>query len=365
MVIVAGASSFLGKHITQALLDKNYCVIGSVRSEEQGEKLLNEFNNAKFSYEIVRDTEVKHAFDYVLDRHQNVDKFIDAVGTIPLGVNYERQLIRRSAKGVIHILQSIRHHAPNVFFHQECSRERRTELQFVSQDPNFVVDESSWNPDNVIAGKESPQAAYFYSKAVSEKEAWSFVDKQRTHFKRVTVLPAYTFGPQCFDVDVSDNLGDSTEILHSIFDLKKNYTIPQIKGLFVDARDVALAHVLALEKEEAIGKRLLLASEEFTGEAIVGILNQHYPALQFPEATVEKIGLKFDNKNTVENLRMESLIPLETSIKDGFDQYLKVKGIICYFFHMQKTLKIHEYYMENNHDIRWHRLYSFHFRVVL
>ena len=156
MVIVAGASSFLGKHITQALLDKNYCVIGSVRSEEQGEKLLNEFNNAKFSYEIVRDTEVKHAFDYVLDRHQNVDKFIDAVGTIPLGVNYERQLIRRSAKGVIHILQSIRHHAPNVKKVVLTSSLAACLNVKQSADPNFVVDESSWNPDNVIAGKESP-----------------------------------------------------------------------------------------------------------------------------------------------------------------------------------------------------------------
>ena len=155
-VLVSGANGFIAQHIVKQLLEKGYTVIGTVRSAAKGESLKQLTNSDKFSYEIVRDTEVKHAFDYVLDRHQNVDKFIDAVGTIPLGVNYERQLIRRSAKGVIHILQSIRHHAPNVKKVVLTSSLAACLNVKQSADPNFVVDESSWNPDNVIAGKESP-----------------------------------------------------------------------------------------------------------------------------------------------------------------------------------------------------------------
>ena len=55
---------------------------------------------------------------------------------------------------------------------------------------------------------------------------------------------------------------------------------PTINYLFVDVRDVALAHVLAAEKAEAGGKRLFIVSGRFCMKEVVEIIGDAFPELK-------------------------------------------------------------------------------------
>ncbi|EGW34447.1 uncharacterized protein SPAPADRAFT_59875 [Spathaspora passalidarum NRRL Y-27907] len=328
-VFVAGATGFIGKHVVKQLLEQNYYVVGSVRSKEKGDALTVLLANPNFNYEIVEEIEEKGAFDLALKKFPNVSVFIDAATPLPIGVNYDKQLIKRSSKGIEHILHSIKEYGVNVRRVVMTSSIAACMNFEQANNPAYVVDPTKWNPDSHHAGKDTPVTAYFYAKAAAEKAAWDFVQKKKCNFTLTTILPGYTFGPHAFDTNVSDVLNTSTEIINKIAGLSPNDYIPNFGGLFVDVRDVARAHILAFEKPPAAEKRLILVSEEFSAQTIVNILHKFYPALQLPVGEPNKplLGLKFNNEETRKILAFE-LVPLETSIKDTFDQIFRARGIL-------------------------------------
>jgi nucleoside-diphosphate-sugar epimerase len=52
---------------------------------------------------------------------------------------------------------------------------------------------------------------------------------------------------------------------------------PTGNHLFVDVRDIALAHVLAVEKEEAGGQRFFVTAGNFSNAEIVKIIDEEFP----------------------------------------------------------------------------------------
>ncbi|CAI5755996.1 unnamed protein product [Candida verbasci] len=329
-VLVAGASGYIGKHIVQHLINKSYSVIGQVRTEEKGDRLKSLLNSPNFKYVVIEDAEEKGAFDKLFKEHPEIQIVIDSASPLPIGTNYEKRLIKRTAKGVKAILKSIEDHAPNVKRVVLTSSVAACMNAEQAQDPNFIVDEHKWNPDKHSAGKNNAKSAYFYAKANAEREAWEYMKKKR-HFTLSTILPGFTFGPQCFDEDISDIFDTSIEMIRNIFDLHQADPVPDEKGLFVDVRDVAQAHIDAFEKDEAQGKRLIMASEDFSGQEIIDILHKNYPSVttQLPTGHPNKdyANLKFDNHETMEILNIPCR-SLESSIKDEYDQYLRTHGII-------------------------------------
>ena len=55
---------------------------------------------------------------------------------------------------------------------------------------------------------------------------------------------------------------------------------PTRNFLFVDVRDVALAHILAAEKDEAGGKRLFIVGGRYCNKEIAKIIGEAYPELK-------------------------------------------------------------------------------------
>ena len=63
---------------------------------------------------VAKDSEAKDAFDKALKTHPETEVFIDTASSLPIGVNYDKQLIKRTAKGVKNILTSIKYHGIHV-----------------------------------------------------------------------------------------------------------------------------------------------------------------------------------------------------------------------------------------------------------
>jgi nucleoside-diphosphate-sugar epimerase len=100
---------------------------------------------------------------------------------------------------------------------------------------------------------------------------------------------------------------------------------PTGNHLFVDVRDLALGHALAVERAEAAGKRFFMVGGKFSNKEIAGIIADEFPALREKLPTGDALepgdypargSYGFDNTRSREVLGM-TYRPLRESIVDA------------------------------------------------
>lgn len=114
-VFVSGASGFIAQHIISLLLEQNYKVIGSVRSNEKAEHVLSNFNhNPNLTLEIVKDLASLTAFDEVFKKHGDEIKIVlHAASPVVFQVdNFEKDILIPAVNGVKSMLNAILKYAP-------------------------------------------------------------------------------------------------------------------------------------------------------------------------------------------------------------------------------------------------------------
>ena len=114
-----------------------------------------------------------------------------------------------------------------------------------------VLDEEDWSDLN----KASP---YEHSKTAAEKAAWDFVAElpEESKFELATINPGLVIGPLLINKKCT-----SFQVVRQLLERDMS-AVPDIGMLMVDLRDVAKAHILALTKPEAAGKRHILSAAE-------------------------------------------------------------------------------------------------------
>ncbi|HJQ42584.1 MAG TPA: NAD-dependent epimerase/dehydratase family protein, partial [Jatrophihabitantaceae bacterium] len=101
---------------------------------------------------------------------------------------------------------------------------------------------------------DSTQTPYTRSKVLAERAAWDFV-REREAVQLLTVLvPSAIIGPM-----LSTRVSYSHQVLERI--LGGMPGLPRFGFCYTDVRDVAAAHVTALETAEAAGERFVIAGE--------------------------------------------------------------------------------------------------------
>jgi dihydroflavonol-4-reductase len=146
-------------------------------------------------------------------------------------------------------------------------------------DSEHVLTEADWNQHSSL--ERNP---YYYSKTLAEKEAWRIVnegiDGKKPGYDLVVINPFLVVGPA-----LTAALNPSNQVFADM--LKGTYPgIMRIAWGFVDVRDVALAHVLALETEKAQG-RYICANVTVGMREVVEILQ----AAGYGHYKLPKIGL--------------------------------------------------------------------------
>ncbi len=125
---------------------------------------------------------------------------------------------------------------------------------------DHVLTESDWNTRSTL--ERNP---YYLSKTLAERAAWAFVERERPRFDLVVINPFLIIGP---------SIGPSLNTSNQLFvDLLKG-TYPGVMNLtwgFVDVRDVAEAHVRAMENDAASG-RYVCAGETIAMRPLVELL---------------------------------------------------------------------------------------------
>lgn len=291
-VLITGSSGFIAQHIVKLLVIEGYNVIGTVRLESKGSKLKKNLESVKpgrFTYELVPDMAVPGAFDDILQKHK-IDVVLHTASPFFYeSTDPERDLIIPAIEGTESIFRCIQKQVQsgikNIKRVVLTSSDAAVYSAEDEQKPNLVFDEASWNEISYSEAVKDPISAYYGAKTFAEKKAWEIAQETEGFPILTTVNPVWVFGPQAFDNEAEGELNTSNEIIRGLLRLKENDTFSNDTGGFIDVRDVARAHVLAFQKEEAAGKRLFMNNDTFSIQMIIDVIHKRFPEYKIPKGT--------------------------------------------------------------------------------
>lgn len=174
--------------------------------------------------------------------------------------------------------------------------------------------EADWNPITEAQAYTSPQSAYLASKTFAERAAWDFVARQKPGFALTTMNPAMVYGPVLRPPPSLSAINTSNARFAALLLGGPGTPCPPtVNYLFVDVRDLALAHVLALRKPVG-GHRFLVTAGNYCNADIARVIGEEFPefrarmptgeALRSGEAPEDGGVNGFDNSKSVEVLGM-------------------------------------------------------------
>ena len=250
IVLVIGGAGFIAAHCIIQLLDGGYKVRATVRDlsrESEVRAMLYEggvtagdrltFIKADLSSIENWDAAVKGC-TYVLHV---------ASPTPILHYKHEDEMIIPATEGVLHVLRAAR----DAGVKRVVLTSAIGAVVYGHPKQTAPYDESTWTD---TTGKATP--AYQKSKTLAEKAAWDFIDREGNGLELSAVNPVAVMGP-VLGADYS----------HSIHLVKNMLTekmpgCPKINSAFVDVRDVASLHLLAMTHPKAAGGRFIATAGE-------------------------------------------------------------------------------------------------------
>ncbi|KAJ6108516.1 hypothetical protein N7523_009839 [Penicillium sp. IBT 18751x] len=329
-VLLTGGSGFIAAHIVDILLQHGFETVVTVRSEDKGKKILEAHPDTpkdKLSYVIVKDVAQAGAFDEAVKSNPPFDYVLHTASPFHFNVQDPvKDFLDPAIKGTTGILHAVKANAPEV--KRVVITSSFAAIVNSKQHPR-VYSEENWNP---VTWEEAmdPANVYRASKTFAEKAAWDFIKKEKPQFDIATINPPLVFGPIVHYLNSLEAINTSNQRMRNIIQGQmKEKIAPTGTFLWVDVRDVALAHVRAIEVPEAGGHRFFITAGYFSNKEIVDIVRDTHPELEpklppkdapgdFPEEIFE-----FDNSKSLQILGLK-YHSFKDTISDTIDSLLAV-----------------------------------------
>ncbi|KAI1374860.1 NAD(P)-binding protein [Hypoxylon crocopeplum] len=329
-VLLTGGSGFIAAHVLELLLKRGYEVTTTVRSETKASQILAKYSGAKLSVFIVPDIAAPDAFNEVISKTPGLE-YVQHTAS-PFHFKWkdaETELLRPAINGTNSILKAIAAYAPSVKRVVVTSSFASIISEADLSNPNKTFSEADWNPSTYEDGLTgSPATAYRVSKKEAEKAAWDFVAREKPNFDVATICPPLVYGPVAHHLDSLSAINTSNARFADLVQGGWKAEVPASGVyLWVDVRDVALAHVNAMERPEAGGLRFFTTAGYYDNRQILRAARKAFPELVdklpasddvkgAPGADFPAEGTyKYDNSRATKVLGIE-WISLEKSVAD-------------------------------------------------
>ena len=259
-VLVTGATGYIGLHCIQQLLDQGYAVNGSLRSLERKDEIFESLESNNTSTEHLK------LFSFNLNEDdgwdegmEGCDYLIHVASPIALERKSEDFFVKPAVAGVKRALKfAKKHKIKKVILTSSVA------AIFHGIELKEYYDESDWSdPENPSIDH------YSKSKTLAEKAAWDFIEAEGKPFEFTVINPALVIGPS-----LSNDLGESNKAIQMVATGKMPVAVPLQFG-YVDVRDVAAAHILAMQKQASDGERFALAEKDMWYEDVAKVLREN------------------------------------------------------------------------------------------
>ncbi|KRM54471.1 SDR family oxidoreductase [Lacticaseibacillus sharpeae] len=287
LVVVTGGSGFIASHIILQLLQQGYAVRTTVRNLDKRALINKMLHNGGLSdlsqLEVVAaDLTHEEPWNSVMAA---ADYAIHVASPTPtLNFKNEDEMIRPAINGVLYVLRAAsRNHVKRVVLTSAYGA-------IFAGHPNQTTPFT----EEVWSDLSQPNIhPYQKSKTMAERAAWDFIANDTTGMELAAVNPVAVMGP-VLSADFSHSNIQIQDLLNG-----KTKAVPRVDSGYVDVRDVAALHILAMTKPAAAGQRFLATTgETYSMLDVANILRTAFPAYaaNLPTKTVPTPLLKLAAK---------------------------------------------------------------------
>ncbi|KAJ6569495.1 NAD-P-binding protein [Mycena capillaripes] len=329
IVLVTGITGFIAAHTALAFLEAGYTVKGTARTAAKAEDWIARFPAYKdfFQYAVVANIVTHGAFNEAI-------KGCDFIAHIASPAHWnqndnETDLLIPAINGTKNLLSATKNEPSikRVVFTSSLAAIIEPTIEAGKN-----VAETEWNPMTYDEAKSTtnPAVAYRASKALAERAFWDFIKDEKPTWDGSSICPCATFAPPIQPLASLSALNASTAFLWDMANGKYKSCVPNVGSpVYVDARDVARAHVRAVERDAAKGQRYLLIGGLYVADQFIDVIHRQFPELRgnLPPADLTKIGhldFKYDSSKATKELGIQ-YTSLQTMVVDTIKSILVLR----------------------------------------
>lgn len=278
LILVTGATGWVGSHIVNTALQFGLGVRLAVRNEAKAQGLITAMrtkygSGAHIEVALLADANQIGAYDEIV---QGVQGIIHSAANMSLSSDYE-EVVTGAVQGYKTLLEAAHSQGKAI------KRVILTSSSFAVADSNLDSNKpvqrlnvNSWNQETANQAKTNPNAlnVYVASKVESERFAWNFVETHKPAFILNTVCPSVCWGEKVIGTEY---LSSGQVVRKVAFEADQVITGILTSQYFVDVNDVALLHILAATKEDIVNERILGYSEVFTWDQVIDLAHEYCP----------------------------------------------------------------------------------------
>ncbi len=309
-IMITGGTGYIGSWVVKDLLEKGYKIRLTVR---------NKSNKAKFEHLLRIAEDSKGALEIWEADLLNEGSFdeaargCDAIMHIasPFTLRFkdpQKELIDPALKGTRNVLGAADSSGTvkKVVLTSSVAAVHGDAIDMQEQELVEFTEED-WNYSSSV--KHQP---YSYSKVLAEREAWK-ISKEQGQWELVVINPSFVIGPSLTALSNSESLN----LMKDMTSGKYAMGVPELWFGFVDVRDVARAHIIALEKDDAEGRHIL-ADRTMKLLDLASIIRTHFEGkYKLPKSETPKwllylmgwifgINAKFISRNVAYPIRLNT-----------------------------------------------------------
>lgn len=249
-ILVTGGTGYVGSWVVKYLLEKGYLVRIAVRDKSRTDKY---DYLQKFAADSPGEIEVYEADLLKSGSYNDAARGCEAIIHVasPFTLRFKdplKELIEPAVQGTENVLSA-------ATASSTVKKVVLTSSVVAVHGDNIDMQEKGlrvFTEDDFNDTSTATHQPYPYSKVKAELAAWD-IAKQQDQWQLVVMNPAFVMGPPL----TANTNSESIQFMKDMLGGKFFTGAPYLEFGFVDVRDVARAHILALENEAAEGRHIL------------------------------------------------------------------------------------------------------------